>query len=120
MQRSCTTELFLRMMMAMADFVVRFLFVAVIAVLPTLHIVDRGTMSATSSLRFEIHCHFFLSPCNLLLLSLLSLLFIVLCFLAFVCIETCVFSLQVCVVAKVAMIHNKISSIVATSFKYNI
>jgi uncharacterized membrane protein YqiK len=57
------------------------------------------------------------------------MIIIVLMFLAFVCIETSVFSRsqslcrsqssddpqQVCVVAKVAMIHNKISSIVATS-----
>jgi hypothetical protein len=51
------------------------------------------------------------------------IIIIVLMFLAFVCIETSVFSRsqsgddpqQVCVVAKVAMIHNKISSIVATS-----
>jgi hypothetical protein len=72
-------------------------------------------------------CYFFLALrdplplfcfVSLQLIVVVIVVIIVLCFLAFLSIETSVFSRQVCVVAKVAMIHNKISSI--CGYKLNI
>jgi hypothetical protein len=115
------------MMMAMADFVARFLLVAAgIAVAATAAAASPRCTSWT-----VVPC-LLLLPCalrstatfcfvSLQLIVVVIVVIIVSCFLAFVCIGTSVFSCQVCevcVVAKVAMIHNKISSI--CGYKLNI